>query len=161
MPPAWLRTSKQIYNEALKPWFYINQRHTVVEIEDLDARPFLHWTKRRRELKVPFNDPPVHCRQSFNWANLMVWCKAAWAEKDYWEISPSNAGTWARETNVVVWSALEIARGELSWMKRHDVLANYLNSDYHDLPWEDCERALCSLRNAITVYEPRWGGFIV
>ena len=140
MPPPWLLSCKQIYNEALKIWFYVNQKHTVIEIDDLDARTFIHWTKRRQELKVPFNDPPVHCRTSYNWKNLMLWCKAVWAAKTYWEMSPSNGGVWASETNLVVWSALELA------------------SDYHDLPWQDCEQALGSLRNAISVYQPRWGG---
>ena len=71
----------------------------------------------------------------------MVWCKAVWEAKVYWELSPSNGGAWASETNLVVWSALELA------------------SDYHDLPWEDCQQALGSLRNALSVYEPRWKGF--
>jgi hypothetical protein len=141
MPPPWLLSCKQIYNEAVKIWFYVNQKHTVIEIDDLDARPFIHWSKRRQQLKVPFNDPPVHCRASWNWKNLLVWAHAVWEAKSYWELSPSNGGVWSSETNHVVWSALELA------------------ADYHDLPWQDCEHALGSLRNAISVYEPRWGGF--
>ena len=51
MPPPWLLTRKQIYNEAVKIWFYVNQKHTMIEIDDIDARPFIHWTKQQRRVE--------------------------------------------------------------------------------------------------------------